>query len=285
MIRHTVMILAICACAPSMAQDSVFAAQSGNARYALAADESLFLGALDPTSQTVFAAALGEDTGQFGNYWADLIAGAVQLRRESADTAETLWFNPLFDVGLAARWQRGSDGWRATAASPISGEALRGEVTDVAPVNWGTSGSLKAAVEAKARATWAASANGGWMDRNMSDSGSAALMRAFMARVSLGSMYGSPGYEYAEPVVQKALVSGAASDLSPAAHRALQLTGMQARLTLRAVAAYRRPDGWTLALQSPDAPRRAWLVHFTDPESGGRAAIKGYQLVDMGAGQ
>ncbi len=282
MIRYLLAALAIPT--PALAQADLLAAHAGKARYALAGSERLFLDIQDPSSRAVFEAALGPDYGLIGGFWSDLMAGAVQLRRESGDSAETLWFNPLFDVGLATRWQRGPGEWRAIAASPVTGEALRGEPSNMV-VQWDANADLKSAVEAKARASWAAGAHGGWLDRNLRDAGTAAVIRVLAARASLDRMQTSTGYAQALADVSKSLVSGDEAALPPSVRRALQLTGIQARRTLRAVSAYRRPDGWTLALQSPDAPRAAWLVDFADPAPGGRAAIKAYQLVDLGAGR
>ncbi len=282
MIRHALTVLAVSASLPAMAQDNLLAAQAGSARYALAGDEGLFLDTRDPQSRAVFEAALGGDHGGLGDLWSLLLAGAMQIRRESGDTAETLWFNPLFDAGLATRWERWESGWRAVAATPVTGELLRGEKIVVAPVNWGSSGSLKTSVEARARITWTVSASGGWLDRDATGAGTAALVRAMAARDSLNQLRIAPGYENAVMSVRQTLVTGDASGLPAGVQKGLALIGQGARLTLRPVAGYRRSDGWTLALQSPDAPRIVWLAHFADPSGGGAAMVKSYQIINQG---
>ena len=270
--------------APASASDAPLAVETGLARYALAADEGLFLDTRDPQSRAVFEAALGGDHAVLGDLWSLLMVGAVQVRHETGDTAETLWFNPLFDAGLATRWRHTEAGWQAVASSPVTGEALRGQPIVRTPVNWGTSGSLKSAVETRARASWTASAGGGWLDRDLTNAGTAALTRAMAARQSLNRLRGAPGYEDAAQRVRQALVTGSDADLPASVRRGLIVMGQHARLTLRPVAGYHHPDGWTLALQSPDAPRLAWLVHFADPAgSDTPAAIKGYQLLNLGA--
>lgn len=284
MIRYALTALAALTIAvPAMAQDNLLAAQAGSARYALAGDEGLFLDTRDPQSRAVFEAALGGDNGALGDLWSRLMAGAIQIRHENGDTAETLWFNPLFDAGLATRWERWEYGWRAVAATPVTGEMLRGEKIVAAPVQWGSSGSLKAAVEVRARASWAASANGGWLDRDATGAGTAALVRAMAARNSLDELRAAPGYEDAVMTARQMLVTGDAASLPSDVRNGLALLGQGARLTLRPVAGYRRPDGWTLALQSPDAPRMTWLVHFVDPAGAASGAgVKGFQSIDLG---
>ena len=64
---------------------------------------------------------------------------------------------------------------------------------------------------------------------------------------------------------------------------ATALYGAAARQALRPVAAYRRADGWSLVLQSPEGPGAAWIVHFADSPGGLRARIVGVTLVDYAA--
>ena len=72
--------------------------------------------ALEPT---------GDDA--FDRDWAVIAAGAIETDRESSDGAVTLWFNPVFDAGLAVRWTRTAQGWTPAAGAPVTGELLRGE--------------------------------------------------------------------------------------------------------------------------------------------------------------
>jgi hypothetical protein len=260
-------------------------ADAGLARYALAADQGTFLDWLDPASRAVFAAAMGGDHGGLGAYWSLLMVGAVQMRREGADSAETLWFNPLFDAGLAARWRRSGDDWVAIAASPVTGELLRGELRSAGPLVWRAGGGIKAQAEARARRSWQGARAAGWLDRDLTDAGTAALRRAAQARGGLDAMRIAPGYDDAGIMARAALVTGDEAALPADVRRGLAVTGERARLSLRPVAGFRRSDGWTMALQSPDAPMLAWLVHFADPAPGGAATIRGYQLLNLGDGR
>lgn len=264
---------------PARADDLV--AHAGLARYALAADEGAFLDWLDPQSRAVFTAALGGDHGALGDLWSQLMAGAIQMRREDAYLAETLWFNPLFDAGLAARWERRGDQWIAVAAIPITGEMLRGEPLTQEPVRF--AGSIRDSAQTLAVRSWAAAADTDWLALPATNSGTAVLARMGAALTDLDLLRASPGYEDAGITARTALATGDDSALPPPIRASLQRMGDTARLSLRPVAGYRRVDGWTMALQSPDAPMLAWLVHFADPaEADAPASVLGYQLLNLG---
>lgn len=273
-------LMGVLAAAPALTEDLF--ARAGLARYALAADQGRFLDWLDPASREVFARAMGGDHGGLGASWSQLMAGAVQLRREDADLAETLWFNPLFDAGLAARWEKRGDAWVAIAAVPVTGERLRGEPLSLEPVHY-TGGSIRQQAEALAARTWRVAAGADWLGADATDNGTAVLARVGAARSGLDGLRIAPGYDTAGAMVRAALVTGDESRLPPEVRVALGRMGSAARLSLRPVAGYRRTDGWTMALQSPDAPMLGWLVHFRDPAVAGAAAtIAGYQVLNLG---
>jgi hypothetical protein len=224
---------------------------------------------------------MGGDHGALGEYWSTLMAGAVQLRREQGDSGETMWFNPLFDAGLAVRWERTGEHWAATHVVPVTGEMLRGEALSMQAV--GFSASIKAEAEARAAASWRAADLADWFALDTTNSGTAVLRRMAGERAGLDSLRSAAGYEDAGMMARDALATGDESVLPPEVRAGLVLTGAPARLSLRPVAGYRRPDGWTMALQSPDAPMLTWLVHFADPAAaGGAATILGYQLLNLG---
>ena len=276
--KRLALLLALLAPAPANAGPLV--ADAGLARYALAADQGAFLDWLDPQSAAVFAAAMGGDHGYIGQYWSLIAVGAVQLRREEGDLAETLWFNPLFDAGLAARWERRGDGWVATQAVPITGEMLRGEALSLEPSRFGS--SIKAGAEALAARSWQAAASADWFGADRTNAGTAALARAAAARAGLDALRATEGYDNAGIAARNLLATGDERALPPQLRGALWRMGADARLSLRPVAGYRRPDGWTMALQSPDAPMLAWLVHFATPAPGEPAAIIATQLLHLG---
>jgi hypothetical protein len=102
---------------------------------------------------------------------------------------------------------------------------------------------------------------------------------------SLERMYATPGYQFARLGARLILALSDPAQLParPELKRALALYGDAARQALRPVAAYRRADGWSLVLQSPEGPGAAWIVHFADSPGGLRARIVGVTLVDYAA--
>jgi hypothetical protein len=60
-------------------------------------------------------------------YWAKVLRAAVQLQRVDKNVAETLWWNPALDAGVALSWRRAGEHWRLLAAAPALGETVRGE--------------------------------------------------------------------------------------------------------------------------------------------------------------
>jgi hypothetical protein len=260
------------------------AVDAGLARYQLAASEELLLERLDPISRATFAAALGDDYGAAAGFWSDIIAGSMQVRLEDGDTADVLWYNPLFEAGLASRWRRVGDDWQAIAATPVTAETLRGGTAVVAPVDWDRAPVLKQAIEATARADWEVARSGGWFDHGATGAGSAAIARAYAARASLLSMQAAPGYADARIRLHELLVTTPDRSLPRELAAALGRIGTDARLTLRPIAAFRRVDGWTMALQSPDAPRHLLLAHFGGGSAQASAQILGIQRVELGDG-
>lgn len=281
-IRHAMALaLTVLAIPAGPARAEPLYAHAGLARYSLAANQGAFLDWLDPVSAQAFSSAMGGDHGELGDWWSQLLVGAVQLRREDGDLAETLWFNPLFDAGLATRWERSGDRWIATVVVPVTGEVLRGEPVSLQPVL--PTGNFRAAAEALAARTWPAAQQASWLGVDQTGLGTAVLRRIGAARAGLNGLRAAPGYESAGVMARTALVTGDESALPEPVRRALHAMGADARLTLRPVSGYPRADGWTMALQSPDAPMLAWLVHFADPAAAGEpASIAGYQMLNLG---
>jgi hypothetical protein len=250
------------------------AAISGAARYRLSASPAMLIEGLDARSQAVFAEALGLADPGIGALWSQVMTGALQVRREAADSADTLWFNPVLDTGLVVRWVREGEGWTAIAAAPVLGETLRGEAGFAAGApGWATgAGNLGQALKAHSARSFAAADAGSWnrLFEAAPASPVAAVVRPALASRALDRMTGTDGYEGSLRLLHRLLVTDdpAARRLPAALAASLAEFGEAARLTLRPVTALRRADGWTVVLQSPDAPAVAWLAHFTDPATG-----------------
>jgi hypothetical protein len=266
-------------------------AVAGAARYRLSASSDLLLEYLDEDSRAAFARGLRVDRERpLGLLWSQLMAGAVQVRRETGDGAETLWFNPALDVGILTRWARGPSGWRATAVAPVLGERLRGEpVTDVVTPRWvARGGDLAEALEATGDATFAAAEREPWAP--LFDPGQADVMtavgRLMFARGAIRQMEAAPGFGLSVATLRRELSGASETSTLPAPVTAsLVALGATARRTLRPVIALRHPEGWTLVLQSPDAPALSWLVHFADPAPGTSTQPQAFGLAMLGRNQ
>ena len=274
------------------AADVPLAAVAGAARYRLSASSDLLLQGLDPDSSAVFAERLMVDRERpLGLLWTQLAAGALQVRRESGGSADTLWFNPALDAGLLVRWTRVGGGWRAVAVAPFLGETLRGEAArDVATPPWAqTDGDLARSLDEAARRSFAAAARVDW--NPLFDAGAreelAVLARLAHARDALGDADLAPGYAGIAARLRRLLIvdDPGAAGLPDAVRSGLARLGSTARQSLRPVGALRRPDGWTVIVQSPDAPAIAWLVHFADPRAGQWAAVAAIAAVQLNDGE
>ncbi|MBL8542253.1 MAG: hypothetical protein JNJ63_00455 [Hyphomonadaceae bacterium] len=241
-------------------------ATAANARYLLSASPTLLISASDPVSARTFLAAMGPDDGGLGAQpWSDLIAGAVQLRRESGDSGQTLWYNPVFDAAFFVAWRRNADGWEATDAALILGEALRD--TRLSPtlgwMAWMRSELPTAELEALARDTiaaanaapdWAALAFGRDAQRTL------ALLRVDRAAAGLRRVPPAALSDALDQLVHR-------GDGDPGTQAALEQVGVRAYQTLRPIGAWEGPNGATVALQAPDAPALTILAQL--PSDGG----------------
>ena len=274
-------------------------AVAGAARYQMAAATPIMLDRLDPASRAVLSEALGASDRSPGPLWSRLMTGAVQMRREAADTAQTLWFNPVLDGGFVVRWRRGGNGWTAIAAAPVLGQRIRNQSNGADPsvawpsvawpsVAWiDSGGSLPDALFASARRSFAAAEAESW-DRLFEPGGGdepVLLARALSAERGLHDMARAPGYSQSLGLLHRLLVTDDPwlRKLPAQMRDGLTDMGEEARATLRPVTAIRRADGWTVVLQSPDAPAIAWLAHFVDPPAGEPALPARFNVVGLGS--
>lgn len=249
------------------------AAIAGTARYALAASPDIVLRGLDPASQAALSYGLrmGLDTIPDA-VWSRVMAGALQVRREFATSADTLWFNPLLDAGLVVRWVREGAGWRVLAAAPVTGETIRGQAPTEAIAWPQAGGALATALVNSADKSFATAEAQSWnrLFEEAPDAEDVVFLRAELAARSLLEMLGSPGYQDSLAFLRELLVTDdpRTSKLPVALRQSLTEMGDTARLSLRPITAFRLNDGWSVALQSPDAPSIVWFAHFADPKPG-----------------
>ena len=247
---------------------------AGLARYRLAANVVLLLAGLDPDSRPVLAGALrpGDDRSRDA-LWAQLMTGAVQVVRTDGDRAVSVWFNPLFDGGLVVEWRFAHEEWSAVRAAFVLGKDLRGPDMPARRFDDAAVATLRAAAAMP-------------LDAPPEDTDAAATLAARIsaADLSLSQIYATPGYRYARLAARRVLAFSDPSTLParPELKRALTLLGPDARAALRPVLAYRRSGGWTLAMQTPNAPAVTLFAHFRDPSPGAapEARLAGVTLVD-----
>lgn len=257
---------------------------AGAARYSLSGGVSS-LSMLDDGSRALFTRRLGLDNPATAALWGRLMTGAVQVRRENGDQADTLWFNPLFDGGVVAHWTRTGGQWRVLAVAPVTGAALRGESGHGGLAWLASPGDMGKNLGDAAGTTFAAADKADWATLARADADPmTVLARPYMGNRGLFSMAATPGYEHALELVDHLMIAGDPAALNlPAAMRSdLARYGDDARRTLSPVAAFRRPDGWTLAMQSPEAPQVVWLIHFADPRGSDPAMPRGIIAVGTG---
>ena len=257
-------------------------AVAGAARYRLAASPGLLLATSPQPTALVFAGLMNGPGLLWGEQaWSDLVGGAVQLRRETGDLAQTIWFNPVYDSAVLVDWQRVDGAWIATAATAVLGETIRNDRSTSqqagAPAWLDAPGGFARALEASSQVTLAALEGlPDWKVLAVSPAlqRTAALMRVNRAAGSIGLLGDAlPRSRVIADALQRlAELAPGEAGLNEDVAEALDRAGARARMTLRAVAAWQRPDGWTVAFQSPDAPALTFFAHFREPDSGATAA-------------
>ena len=266
------------------------AAVAGAARYRASASLSLLAGELDAASRQAFIRGLAPSaTPSAARVWSDVLAGAMQLRREQGGDAQTLWYSPAADLGLLIRWRRTPAGWQAAEVVPILGARLRGEVP-AAAMPWlsASDGDLGQALSRSAARSFAAADTGDWARLATLARADAALVAQRLAAIASAQAAlrsTSSGRAAIDGVLAEAGGLGApASDGARAFRASMTRVGERAARSLRPVLAIRRPDGWSLVLQSPDVPALAWLAHFGDPAPGTAFGQPIYALTYLSSG-
>lgn len=273
---------------PGFAQTSAvpLTVLAGTARYSLAASSDIMLRGLDPASQAVLGDALRMGRVSIPDaVWSRVMAGALQVRREADQSADTLWFNPLLDAGLVVRWVRAEQGWRILAAAPVTGEIMRGEAP-AEMLGWAdTAEPLAIALKRSAALSFESVDGQSWNNLFVQtpDAQAPLLRRAVRADLALQEFTSTPGYNDALAFTRELLVADdpRTSKLPRALLQTLTEMGDDARLSLRPITAFRLDDGWSVAWQSPDAPGLALFAHFTDPPTGQPAVPAGFNLVGI----
>jgi hypothetical protein len=226
------------------------------ARYRLAIRADRYLQSLDPGSRKKLMRAL-TSPGRNATPWGVLLRGALQVRHESGELGETVWFNPVFDAGLLVRWQLATDGWRVSDAWWVLGTDVREQAAAARPLVLPIGVAPTPDVFELAPFPLMAAAD--WRAPGPSSRRQAEVARRVNAAVAaVNRLTAEPGlgpdiWRTRDLMVLPSSVPGVSID--PDTARALLAVGRTARATMRPVSAYVESDGtWWLLLQSADAP-------------------------------
>jgi hypothetical protein len=286
-IKFAAIILSAMGLSPTLAQEDASVplyAVAGAARYRLSASTDMLYSQMDAGSRAAFAQTL-KGISADGGSWPNIMAGAMQVRHETGDKAETLWFNPLFDAGLIVHWTKSADGWSAVSSAAILGEDIRrdGSLATSAIGFVKSPDAVAGSLFASANGTLNAAQRFEWTGYGGNPKSSKMIIdRTNNAESRLMSVRLTKGYGDFRNALRRMLVSDdpAKQGLPPSVQSELRTMGESARQTLRAISAYRRTEGWSVMLQSPDAPGITWIAHFTDPAGGESAQPAGFSIVD-----
>ena len=259
--------------APSVMPDRIesplyptLAASAATARLRLSASTERFLGGFDAGTRTILTRALASASVD-PQTWPQVMAGTVQIRHQSNDEGETLWFNPVLDAGLVVQWHRAGSNWTVRNAWSVLGQTLR-------PDDRGRNaplliGNVDRSVVSKQLTTAArelprfAALNWRAPTQLLAAPDDVAL-RVRAANGAIAAMRQSPGY--ARAVIETyELLSFSGPDeegIRPALRLTIAAMDPDTRVTLRPVTAFRVGADWTLVMQSPFAPGVAWFVSF-----------------------
>jgi len=249
--------------------------EAASARYRLTDTTALFLKGFDTDAVRALQTALSVPNGEpqsADTFWSDLMAGALQVRQQSGNSGQTLWFNPVFDAGLVVHWNLDAGQWQPDAAWWVLGQDIRNDAAakeEIKTVAVADSASLFQNGEAVFRLA----NTPGWRPPQQSqEAGRIVRERVTAARASLDILQGSEGGSAVYWAARRLLNLGQprAAANGPKVKPALAALGWDARQRVRVVAAYPvGPNELTLAMQSPDAPSLAVFVTASSPAASG----------------
>jgi len=138
-----------------LSPDKRLAFEGGVLRLKGAASMEALFKALSPESAAALRTALGYRGDAVDGYWSVLLRSAVQYQRVTGETAQTLWWSPAADAGIALSWKAVGANWRVEKATPAMGETLRGQpIAFRGRPQWSAAGGdLAAALRQTAAAT------------------------------------------------------------------------------------------------------------------------------------
>jgi hypothetical protein len=239
--------------------------EAASARYRLTDNTTLFLKGFNAEAGKVLQSALSAPkSGRDDAFWSDMMAGALQVRHQSGNTGETLWFNPIFDAGLAVQWKLDAGQWQPQAAWWVLGQDIRtgatanGTSKDPAPADPASLALQdgEAVFRIAGAPEWRAPAQSQEADKIIRE-------RVTAARASLKKLQSTKGgstvYWASRELVTLGLSQGAAN--GPKVKPVLSAPGVDAYERMRVVSASAiSAHAWMLTMQSPDSPSLAIFI-------------------------
>ncbi len=110
-------------------------AEASRLRHSLAVAPSGLLAAVDPTEAQPLRHALGNPDALALSRWAELLSASTQFFRPGMFEADSLWWNPLLDAGVAVRWRWVATRWRVAGATAFTGATLRSDSEGPPPLD------------------------------------------------------------------------------------------------------------------------------------------------------
>lgn len=267
---HLCLVVAIAA-VPATAQEAAGAraiapssriallAEASRWRHGLAVAPAGLLEAADPAEAQPLRDALGNPDALELSRWADLLSASTQFFRSGAIEADSIWWNPLLDAGVAVRWRWLGTRWQVTKAAAFTGATLRGDGEGPPPLD-------AAALKRRAAETRAAVTRGA-ADALFSGPGeaTAVLSRLRAASEALVGLDADEALAVRRHSGARRLLTvpgtpgGAGGPALAAALAALSADQRQALAPYRQAA---NGNGVTVAWASAGAPDTVFLLHY-----------------------
>ena len=250
----------------AVAQSALAAAE--RLRAGLVLNPQGFVAQQSPDEQAAFTGAFGAVGDREATHLAWFFRGAI-ARRLPGEGGAVLFYNPIADVAALTSWRRIDGVWRLAHARLIRGEDLRSPDDGYWADQTGV--AYREALRLRARDALTT------VREYRRNAGQAAgfdtlRQRSNSIQVGLAEWYAAPDQAAASERIRQALASARNPAPEGPTGDQLQALSPDIRRTLALTAAFRRPDGESLAFVSPLRPD---LLIFVDLDPAGRALRTG----------
>ena len=221
---------------------------------------------------------------------AALIGQSLQFTSVSGQRGVTAWFNPLEDVWVVGLWSPLGEGWRLESLGVLTSDDI-----ERAEGPWNArrptlAGALAAQAD-RARDLFRDAIAPGRLDALIGDQARTRTRLAAILPVvrfqyeRLAATARLEGYQGWPADLERVFVADTGRLHGDDALRsAIQGLPTRTRLTLEPVMGFSRPDGESVAVQSPFAPALIFIVHFQQSSPGAAAHPVRIEAVDLFSG-